>query len=504
MNEHLTALDATFLELEEADSSAHMHIGGVMLFERWGDGGAPPLELIRSEIAARVCNLPRYSQRLSAPRTGGLSWPEWVEDDRFDIAHHVHWAALPGAAGADELLAWAGEYYSQRLDRARPLWENVVIELGDGRWAMASKTHHSIVDGVGSVDVATTLLDSEPSAAPRQGDAASGPSHRTPPPDDARLPFPIQLAGRAAGAALQTAGAALHAAGTGVRLAAAGIQAPVRHPRRTADAAARGRALLDLLVRNELSAAPRTSLNEPIGAHRRLAVIPIPLERMRETKRALGGTVNDVLLAACAAGLHDVLRARGEELPAEGLRAMVPVNVRAAAEKLALGNKVTSLFVHLPVDEVDPLERYRRQVDDAEELKSGPQASASQALIELAGHAPPVIHSFLARALFATRLFNVTITNVPGPQLPLYAFGSRMEAVWPIVPLAASHAVGIAAFSYDGVVFVCVNADRDSVGDLEVLADGIATAVDELHSLAVASEGANGAWGQRARAPAAS
>jgi diacylglycerol O-acyltransferase / wax synthase len=485
VNEHLSALDATFLELEEADDSAHMHIGSVALFEPWADGGAPPLALVRSEIGSRVGNLPRYRQRLSTPRTGGLRWPEWVEDERFDIAHHVRAAALPAPAGSDDLLAWAGDYFSQRLDRARPLWELVILELGDGGWAMVSKTHHCLVDGVGSVDVVTTLLDSAPDEVHETGDgpAPSVPAS-APAPSGSTLPLPIRVVGRAAGAALQASGAALHAAGTTVRLVAAGIETPIRHPQRTADAVAKGRALLELIARNEVDAAPHTSLNEPIGAHRRLEVRPVPLARLREIKNALGGTVNDVILTASAAGFHDLLRARGEELPTAGLRAMVPVNVRVAADQLALGNRVSSLFVHLPVDEADPLERYRRQTADAEELKAGSQAAGSQMLIELAGHAPPVLHTFLARGLFATRLFNVTVTNVPGPQHPLYAFGSRMTAVWPIVPLAASHAVGLAAFSYDGVVFLCLNADRDSMPDLEVVADGIAAAVDELHDLA--------------------
>jgi diacylglycerol O-acyltransferase / wax synthase len=493
VNDQLTALDATFLELEEADESAHMHIGSVALFDPWGEGGAPPLELVRAEIGARSHELPRYRQRLSDPRTGGLRWPEWVEDERFEIAHHVHRAGLAAPAGREELLGWAAEYFSQRLDRARPLWEVVVLELGDGGWAMASKTHHCIVDGVGSVDIATTLLDPSPEGRAVADGTAPPTAHTWRPRRHSTLPLPVRAAGRVGGAALQAAGTALHAAGTSVRLAVAGLEAPVRHPRRTADNLARARAMSEVLIRNELLAAPDTSLNEPIGAHRRLAVRTIPLARMREIKAALGGTVNDVLLAACAAGFHDLLRARGEELPSEGLRAMVPVNVRAAADRLGLGNKVTSLFVHLPVDQADPLTRYQRQIADAEGLKSGSQGVGSKTLIDVAGHAPPVLHSFLAQGLFATRLFNVTVTNVPGPQHPLYAFGSRMDTVWPIVPLAASHAVGVAAFSYDGLVFVCLNADRDSMEDLDVLADGIATAVDELHDIATRGSARSGA-----------
>jgi WS/DGAT/MGAT family acyltransferase len=289
---------------------------------------------------------------------------------------------------------------------------------------------------------------------------------------------------RLAASGLNTAGDVLQAGGSAVRLAASGIAGPLRHPHQAAEALSRARALAEVLVKDELIAAPSSSLNDPIGAHRGLAVMSVPLGELKEIKQSLGGSVNDVVLAATAGGLRELLRSRGETLPAQGLRAMVPVNIRSATERLALGNRITSLFVHLPVAEADPLDRYRRQVEEAEGLKAGSQATGTLAIVSLAGHAPPVLHSFLARSLFATRLFNVTITNVPGPQFPLYAFGSRLEAVWPLVPLAANHGVGLAVFSYDGDLFFCLNADRDSVPDLDVLATGIRTSIEELTHLA--------------------
>ena len=161
-DDHLSPLDATFLELEEADASAHMHIGGVMIFEPHGDGGAPSIDSIRREIEARLGGLPRYRQRLSSPETGGLHWPRWVEDEQFDIARHVVAKGLPGPRGESELLEWAADYYSRRLDRSHPLWETAVLELAEGRWAIASKTHHCLVDGVGSVDAANILARLEP------------------------------------------------------------------------------------------------------------------------------------------------------------------------------------------------------------------------------------------------------------------------------------------------------------------------------------------------------
>jgi diacylglycerol O-acyltransferase len=182
-----------------------------------------------------------------------------------------------------------------------------------------------------------------------------------------------------------------------------------------------------------------------------------------------------------------LLEHRGEEAPAQGLRAMVPMNVRSAGERLAMGNRISSLFVHLPVAADDAAERYSLQVEEAEALKSGTQHEGSSLLLDLGDHMPPVLHSFVARSLFATRLFNVTITNVPGPQAPLYYFGSRIDEIWPLVPIAAEHAIGLAVFSYDGTLYYCLNVDRDSCRDVEVLRRGIERSITELRGLAAAA-----------------
>ena len=488
--ERLTALDATFLELEEADECAHMHIGAVMLLEPRPGGGAPPLGVVRNEIVARLGRLPRYQQRLSSPRTGGLNWPEWEADPEFDIAHHVRAEGLPAPAGTEELREWAGEYFSIRLDRYRPLWELVVLELGDGRWALASKTHHCLVDGVGSVDAAKAMLDVERTGTPvteDEGDDRSEPQADRNGADGsaegrragldlrgvARLPL------RAAGGAMRAASAALGAAASTIER--------VTDPHQLAETMRQSRAMVELLVRDEVVAAPTVSLNGPIGAHRRLAVIEVPLEKLKGIRAGLGGTVNDAVLAAATGGLRALMIERNESLPEQGLRAMVPVNIRPAADRLALGNRITTLYVHLPVAVEDPVERYRMQLEEAEGLKSSDQGIGSRALLDLTALAPPVIHSLLARSLFATRLFNVTVTNVPGPQVPLYAMGSEVQEIWPLVPLAAEHAIGLAVLSYNGSVFFCVNADHDSVPDLAVLRDAIETEIDTLADLAQAS-----------------
>ncbi|MGZ5314816.1 MAG: wax ester/triacylglycerol synthase family O-acyltransferase [Solirubrobacterales bacterium] len=480
MGEALNALDATFLELEEADQSAHMHIGGMILIEPGPDGGAPPLRQIRAYVEASLPELPRFRQRLSAPHTGGLRWPTWEHDDEFDVERHVYAAGLPAPGGRRELLEWAGEYYSQRLDRTRPLWELAVVQLADGEWAIVTKTHHCMMDGVGSVDVGSILLNSDPAAPPSQdADRSEAAPHAAPSTD----PLWRHAASRVAAPGLAVARAAVRAGEAGIR-ATESVLGAAAHPQRARDAVHRSRALAELIVRDEIIAAPHTSLNEPIGAKRRLAVFSVELDRLRGIRGALGGTVNDIVLAAAAGGLRALLAARGDPLPAQGLRAMVPMNLRSAAERLALGNRITSLFVHLPVAAEDPLERYRLQLEEAESLKSGNQAVGSATLLDIADRMPPVLHSYIARSLFATRLFNVTITNIPGPQVPLYAFGSPVREIWPLVPIAASHAVGLAVFSYMGRLFFCINADRDSVRDLEVLADGIEGSVAELAELA--------------------
>ncbi len=510
MSEHLTPLDATFLELEAADESAHMHIGGIMVFDPLPDGTPPSREEVCAHLASRLGELPRYRQRLSEPHTGGLSWPEWEDDPAFDMAMHVSRAALPQPGGYEELAEWASGFFSQRLDRHRPLWEMTLVEgLADDRWALAHKTHHSMVDGVGSIDVGHLLLDTTPDAgiaASASSSAGSGAraSHAPSRPADrpataSRPDAPGRLASLArAWAGLIPVETILHAAEMGAHGAL--------HPR---EALGSARSAIDLIVREELHAAPHTSLNVPIGTRRRFDVIRVPLADLKEIKGSLGGTVNDVVLAVTASGLRALLQSRGEELPAQGLRAMVPINVRVASEHLALGNRVSSLYVELPVTQGDAVRRFRETVARSKSLKSaGRQAEGSTAVIELTGLAPPVIHATMARALYATRLFNLTITNVPGPQQTLYAFGAPMREIHPLVPLAAEHAVGVAAVSYDGNVFFGVVADRDIVPDLEVLVSAMTTSVQELLSAARPAAAENSdrasAASRTSRRPAAS
>jgi WS/DGAT/MGAT family acyltransferase len=259
------------------------------------------------------------------------------------------------------------------------------------------------------------------------------------------------------------------------------------HPR---EGLQRSRAVIDLLVRDELIAAPGSSLNVPIGATRRIAAVHVELQELQKIRAALGGKVNDVVLCAAAGGLRELLLARGEDPPHHGLRAMVPVNVRSVGDQGELGNKVSSMFIDLPVAEADPLRRYELVSASARERKAGGQALAASELTGLTELAPPVLHAGLARMLFAKRLFNLTITNVPASPSPLYAFGATMVDVVPIVPLAAEHALGIAVVSYAGGMTFGLCADRGTVPDLDVLTDGIVTSLQELAEMAHATSAA--------------
>jgi diacylglycerol O-acyltransferase / wax synthase len=457
-NDQLTALDATFLELEEIDDSALMHIGAALLFDPLPGNETPTIGKVREQLDERLDLLPRYRQKLGVPRTGGLSWPSWERDQRFEIGAHVRHATLPSPGGEGEFLDWISDFYSHRLDRSRPLWEMVLLDgLADGRWALVYKTHHCLADGIGSADLIGLLLGAEP--APHE------PSETR----DGWLPHPPAPVGRVAGAGIAAARVGAHA---------------MMHPR---EALERSRGVIDLLVRDELIAAPRSSLNVPIGTTRRIATVHVELGKLQEVRSALGGTVNDVVLCAATGGLRELLLARGEDPPRQGLRAMVPVNIRTEEDNGELGNRVSSLFIELPVAEDDPLCRYELVAAATDKGKAGGQAQAASVLTGLTELAPPVLHASLARSLFAKRLFNVTITNVPGSPLRVGAFGADVVDVVPFVPLAAEHTLGIAVVSFAGEMTFGLCADRATVPDLDVLTDGIAASVRELQALALAA-----------------
>jgi diacylglycerol O-acyltransferase / wax synthase len=455
--EHLTPLDTAFLELEQADECSHMHIGWAMVFDPLLGGRVPTVEDVRALLDRRLEAMPRFRKRLSHPHTGGLRWPHWEADAHFDVASHVRHATLPAPGGEAELLDWMGDFYSHRLDRSRPLWEMTLLDgLAGGGWSIVTKVHHSLVDGISGVSVTNLILD-DSLAASQPGDAAP----------DASTPA--------------TSGQAQSRPPL-VRGARAGIDLAL-HPGRIRAVLGQATSLAKFIVRDEIIPAPHTSLNVPIGGNRRMTFVTAPLADLKAIKSRLGGSVNDVVLAIAAGGLRHLLETRGEQLPERGMRVMVPVNVRRASEMMALGNRVSSLFVELPVAESDALGRYRATVEATEALKRSGLAGGAEALMDVAGAVPPVLHAALARLAFTPRLFNVTITNVPGPQTTLYALGAPMRRVIPLVPIFANHAVGFAVVSYDGEVVFSLNGDHGAMADLDVLGEGLERSLDELREI---------------------
>lgn len=456
MGDKLSMLDTMFLELEQDDESAHMHIGAALVFDALPGGGIPDVGALRDLMRERIGVLPRFAQQLSAPRTGRFSWLTWEPAPAFDLDSHVHRATLPAPGGEDELHAWLADFWSHRLDRHRPLWEMTLLDgLPDGRWVLATKTHHCLVDGVGSLDIGHLLLDATPDAEP----IAPRP---LPPLHD-------EDEESAGGSFWLTPGLVLRGARAGLEAA--------RHPLQSVD---RARAAAELIVREELVGAPGSSLNGEMSGTRHFATVHLDLADVKAVKARLGGTVNDVVLALCAGGLRHLLRSRGEE-PSGRLRAQIPVNIRSDDREHALGNELTSLFVELPVDVPDPLVRYRRMVEHAEALKAGSQKVGGKTIVDLADMGPPAAGALLARSMFGgTRMFNLTITNVPGPQQRLYAFGAPLLDILPLVPLFSGHAIGIAVLSYAGTMTFGLNADLVGAPDVAVLAEGIERSFAEL------------------------
>ena len=408
---------------------------------------------MRKHLQRRLYQLPRYREQLSRQRASHLSRTSWEPAPSFDIAAHVGHATLPSPGGPAELHEWFGDFLSHRIDRGRPLWEMVLVDgLEGGRWALATKTHHCLVDGMGSVDAGQILLDAEPSPprrrAPGHWDIAHEEGHGL------HL-YPEALA----------------------RGAKAGAGA-LRHP---GGALSSARAIADLVIHEELIAAPGSSINGALGATRGYAAVHAEIADLDAIRQGLGGTLNDVVLAVSAGALRRLLLARGDTPPRPGLRAQIPVNIRTSENEHDLGNVLTSLFVELPVAEPDPVARHRLVVSRVQRVKRSSQPRGGKALIDIAGFAPPIVGELLGRAMFGgQRVFNLTITNVRGSRTPLYAFGAPMREVLPYVPLFAGHRVGIAVVSYAGGLVFGLGADRTSTPDLDVLAKGVQASLAEL------------------------
>lgn len=462
----LSALDGTFLELEDADPCAQMHLGAILILGPRADGSVPTLAEVRAHVGGRLQGLPRFRQRLAGTGPGLLRWQHWIDDVHFDVARHVLPGTLPAPGDWEALFAWAGDYYSARLERTLPLWQVMVIDgLADGHWALITKTHHCMVDGLGAIEAAQLLFDGpEPTGDRASSEADAG-------------------AGGAFGSLAPVLGGLAPVLG-GLAPALGGVRAGLRaaaHPR---DLARRAAALGELAVREELIGAPDLSINVPLGPRRRLAAIAVDLAEARDVHHVLGGSLNDVVLAGVCAGLRGLLIARAEDLPARGVRAMVPMDVRRRDD--GTGNHVSSLFVDLPVAEPDAGVRYDAICVETRRIKRSDLALGADTLLQLGEYAPPIAHRIAARRLSGHRLFNLTITNVPGPPLPVTALGAPLKRVWPLVPLASSHSLGVAVFSYAGQLMFGIVADHDTTPDLDTFAAAVEAGLQDLRRRAAA------------------
>jgi diacylglycerol O-acyltransferase / wax synthase len=453
--DRLTGLDSSFLHLER--DAAHMHVAGCMVF----DGHAPAYDELVAQIVSRLHLVPRYRQRLAfVPLNQGR--PVWVDDPHFNVSFHVRHTSLPRPGGDDQLKRLAGRVFSQALDRARPLWEIWLVEgLEEDRFALLSKTHHSLVDGISGVDIATVLFDASPDPMP-----VAAPDHEWVP---RPLPTSAQL----------LADALLERATVPAEIVR-GVRATLRGPRHVAGRLGHALGGVGAMARVGLQAAPASPLNVRIGPHRRFTWVRGDLQEFKAVKNALGGTVNDVVLAAVAGALGRYLRMHGEPTEDVVLKAMVPVSVRAEVERGALGNRVAAMWAPLPIGMTDPVQRLLTISHEMEGIKESGQAVGAQVLTELSGFAPPTIMAQAARLQARQRLFNVVVTNVPGPQFPLYMLGRELDGMFPMVPLAENQALGIAIMSYNGQLNFGLNADYDALPDLEALADELRASIDEL------------------------
>jgi diacylglycerol O-acyltransferase len=439
----LTALDASFLEVESP--TAHMHVGWASLFAPPAGAPTPSFDELRDHVAARLGRAPRYRQKL-ADVPLGMSDPVWVDDPGFDVAHHIR-----RVRGRDFQQA-IDEVLSTPLRRDRPLWELWIADrLDDGRIGAIGKVHHCMVDGIAAVELSTLMLDASPEPPAERDDWHA-----------LRTPAAVELATGALGA---RAAQAAELARLPLRVA--------RDPALAIDAAAR----VVRAARSSLRPARPSGLNAPISSRRRLGRVHRALDDLQAVKREHGATINDVLLAAAAGGLRRILLDRGE--PPAPLKAMVPVSVRDD-EGGEFGNRISFVFVELPCDEPDPQLRLARVIDAMSSCKAGGEPEGGNVLLDALEYAPRPLQHLASHLVASPRTFNLVVSNIPGPPLPLYMRGCRLEEAYPVVPLADKHGVAIGMTSIAGEACFGIYADAESVPDADALADAIGESVDEL------------------------
>jgi len=458
--DRLSPLDASFLHVE--DDVSHMHIGSVAVFE----GPQPPFADLVDMVESKLDLVPRYRQRVRFVPLE-LGRPVWVDDEHFNLEYHLRHTALPKPGGETELRRLVGRVMSQQLDRARPLWEIWVVEgLEDGRWAMVAKTHHALVDGVSGTDLLAVIMDQSANA-----ERPARLREWTPQP----APSSLQLMADSLENVVRSPYEQMRALRAQTRM--------VRRVLAYAMEVVGGLVALGGLVRP----TPISSLNGPLGPHRRYAWASTSVEDIKRVRKAFGGTFNDVVLASITNGFRELLLSRDEDVE-RVVRTLVPVSVRPRdASGKAIGdgtfeNRVSAMFAELPVDVEDPVLRLELISEQMKDLKESRQAVAGEALTSMSGFAPPMLLALGMRLATraAQRNVNTVTTNVPGPQFPLYAAGRRMLRAFPYVPLAGQVRLGVAIFSYDGEVNFGITGDYDTTEDIDVLAGGIEDGMTQM------------------------
>jgi diacylglycerol O-acyltransferase / wax synthase len=434
-----------------------MHIGGVLVFK----GPPPAFSDYLDHMRGRLHLVPRYRQKLATPPMES-GRPLWVDDASFNLEYHVRHAALPAPGTEEQLLLLAARIASQQLDRSRPLWESWLVEgLENDRFALIFKTHHSLVDGVSGVDLATVLLDLSLSPEP--------PAIELEPWQPKPEPSAAELVVAGVRGIVNTTGELVARA-----LSAASRPASSLNVIRDA---AEG---LGEIIWAGLNPAPVTPLNVEIGPHRRYAVVRQELKDYKEIKDALDGTVNDVVLTVVSGALAGWLRSRGIRTEGLEMRALVPVSVRTTEHRNMLGNQLTVMRGPLPIYIRDPVARLRFVREAMDGLKESKQAVGAATLAQVNNLAPPTVLAQASRLNFSTRLFNLIVTNIPGPQLPLYVLGRQLEDLFPLAFLPKNHALAIAIMSYNGGIDYGLLADYDALPDVDVIAEGIEESLNEL------------------------
>jgi diacylglycerol O-acyltransferase / wax synthase len=471
--DRLTAVDASFLHQEGA--SSHMHVGGLTLVE----GPPPTMEEFLEQIRRRLHLVPRYRHKLAHTALDS-GRPVWVDDPSFNLEFHVRHTALPAPGSWEQLRNLTARIFSQALDRSKPLWEMWLIEgLWDEKFALISKSHHALIDGIAGVDLATVLFDVTPDPAPLRH--SGRPWKPKPEPDTSEL---VAVGVRGAMRA-------------GVEMVEGAVSA-LTHPERTLERAREAAEGIGEIVWAGLNPAPATPLNVEIGPHRRFVGIAAQLEDFKLVKNALGGTVNDVVLAVVTGALRSFLIARGVRTEGVEMRALVPVSVRTVGERHEGGNRIVVMRGPLPVYMEDPLQRLRFVKHAMDGLKESKQALGAEMIAGAQNFAPPTILAQASRLNFSTRLFNLIVTNVPGPQFPLYVLGRRMERVFPVAFLPENHALAVAIMSYAGEMNFGLLGDFDALPDIESIGESIAAELAQLVELAKEKRAADE---QRASSP---